>query len=211
MDYFRRPHQSSYPPRPSPLGNSQESHEDRPRSYAAAQDPRPERRDAEPRLNRRDYSSPTQIYAPAARPPHPLRGQNNGGTQLSPPRNQTAHQHRRHASLESKSQPSSHRRNHSQPQSGQYRLGRQNYSLCYVMLSCARVLCPGFTRLGSELSRGSKGSEFPRPRYSAHRTNSLDGAAVDEHCDRTGLWGPRELDQNSPGLGRVTLAGPSLP
>ncbi|KAJ5215682.1 uncharacterized protein N7498_002089 [Penicillium cinerascens] len=123
MDYFRRLHLSSYPPRPSPLGSSQESREDRPRSYGVpAHDPR---RDDKPRpTGRYDYSSPTptssQNYSPAARSSHPQRGQ-NGGIQLSPPRNQSAHQHRRHASVESKSQPQTHRRNHSQPQSGHHR------------------------------------------------------------------------------------------
>lgn len=143
MDYFRRLHQSSLPPRPSPLGSSQESREDRPRSYGVpAHDPR---RDDKPRpTGRYDYSSPTptssHTYSPAARSSNPQRGQ-NGGIQLSSPRNQSAHQHRRHASLESKSHPQTHRRNHSQPQSGHHRPGRQYFLYFLLCLSVVRVFC----------------------------------------------------------------------
>ncbi|KAJ5645930.1 hypothetical protein N7490_002302 [Penicillium lividum] len=121
MDLYRRLHPSSYPPRPSPLGTSQESREEPSRIYtsSATHDPRRPEND-KPRSANRYYASPTpaQVYSGASRASHPLR--ESTSAQVSPVRNHQAQQHRRHASMEAKHHPHAHRRNLSQPQAGQF-------------------------------------------------------------------------------------------
>ncbi|KAJ5223857.1 hypothetical protein N7468_008399 [Penicillium chermesinum] len=123
MDFFRRL-QNSYPPRPSPLG-SQESKEERPRSYPAN-----DRREDNPRPSTRyEYQSPSSsahVLTGASRSSHPLRESLSAHT--SPTRNANPHPHRRHASLENRDHPHIHRRNTSQPQSRNGREGQQEPS-----------------------------------------------------------------------------------
>jgi hypothetical protein len=153
MDFFRRLHQS-YPPRPSPLSNSQESRDDgdRPRTHASsstsaatvaaaaaaaatsttastvgANESRNRPEDKIRLGSRYEYPPPSSSHS------HPYGTGSRGshrvrrettGTHISPPRNQTQQSHRRHASLESRQQGHVHRRNHSQPQTGHTREGR---------------------------------------------------------------------------------------
>lgn len=150
MDFFRRLHQSSYPPRPSPLGNSQESRDDRPRSYGTPSSPQGPHRDIDQSQpsGRYEYQSPTpasHLYSPgASRASQPRKDDG-----ISPPRNQHTPLHRRHASLETRQHSHAHRRNNSQPQSGQYRPGKRMKaffgllrSSCDVSMSasCAHVV-----------------------------------------------------------------------
>lgn len=150
MDFFRRLHQSSYPPRPSPLGSAQESREDRPRNYpaTAANEPRGRPEDKPRPTNRYDYQSPTSsahIYPGASRSAHPIRGESSSA-HASPTRNTQTHQHRRHASLENRQHPHVHRRNASQPHSRHVREGRHD-SVFFILILCVifwefMIVCP---------------------------------------------------------------------
>lgn len=165
MDLFRRLHQSAYLARPSPLGNSQESRDDRPRAHpsTSASSSQDSRREIDPSgpPGRYEYSSSSSSShlqsQGASRTSQPRKDSG-----ISPPRNQHA-PHRRHASLESKQQSQAHRRNTSQPQNGQYRIGRLEYTpfKCNPFLvTCRFSLCapclfsfPGF-RVGFGLAPG---------------------------------------------------------
>ncbi|KAJ5363466.1 uncharacterized protein N7496_009179 [Penicillium cataractarum] len=127
MDLFRRLHQNSYPPRPSPLSGSQEPRDDRarqPGSLSSAHDPRRRTDGDKARLaSRYEYTPTSDLYSPGvSRGSQGVRGE-NAGAAISPPRNQHAHQHRRNASLETRQHAHAHRRNHSQPQGAHYREG----------------------------------------------------------------------------------------
>lgn len=142
MDLFRRLHQNSYPPRPSPLGNSQEPRDDRARQSSGlspAHDPRRRTDSDKPRpASRYEYpATSSDLYSPgASRASQGVRGE-NAGAAISPPRNQHAHQHRRNASLETRQHAHAHRRNHSQPQGAPYREG-----LCFSFPShCGVISC----------------------------------------------------------------------
>ncbi|KAJ5666662.1 hypothetical protein N7462_011071 [Penicillium macrosclerotiorum] len=126
MDYYRRVHQNSYPPRPSPLSNSQQPSDDRSHSYSAstrALDPRRVPDNEKTRSTGR-YEYPqtpsSHLYSPGTSRPgsHALRAE-NAAAQISPPRNHHAHRRHasleRHASLDSRHHPYAHRRNNSQP------------------------------------------------------------------------------------------------
>lgn len=128
MDLFRRLHQNSYPPRPSPLSSSQEPRDDRarqPSGLSPAHDIR-RRADGDKARPASRYEYPptsSHLYSPGvSRESQGVRGE-NAGAAISPPRNQHAHQHRRNASLETRQHAHAHRRNHSQPQGAHYREG----------------------------------------------------------------------------------------
>lgn len=171
MDFFRRLHQS-YPPRPSPLSNSQESRDDRPRSHghghassasaaaaaaatvAAANESRSRAESKNRPVSRYEYPSPSSsqshLYSNLnnSRGSHRLR-RDTAGAQLFPQRNH-AHQHRRHASLETRQQAHAHRRNHSQPQTqsqtGDMREGRHHLGFPSVFESSFRPLLSPYSR-----------------------------------------------------------------
>ncbi|KAJ5569441.1 uncharacterized protein N7459_008871 [Penicillium hispanicum] len=128
MDYFRRPHHSSYPPRPSPLGSSHESRDDQPRALRTSADDESRNRPEydKPRLDRYDYTaSSAHLYSPGASHVSHLLRHESAGAQPSPSRSYPSHQHRRHASLETRHHPHAHRRNNSQPQAGHHREARR--------------------------------------------------------------------------------------
>lgn len=146
MDFYRRLHQSSYPPRPSPLGTS-ESRDERSRTFTSAAtaataasatpDPRrPEIQDKGRPTSR--YEQPiatSNLSFPTSRVSgsHPLR--ESTSAHVSPVKSHPGQhqQHRRHASLEGRHHYT-HRRNHSQPQVGQNREGRRQINFLYSFL-----------------------------------------------------------------------------
>jgi hypothetical protein len=121
MDYRRLQH--SYPPRPSPLGASQEPRDPQqfPTSFIESRQetdkPRPY-----PSPSSNTTPSPSQLYQPSA-----LRTSNTSRDTSSAyfPRNGPTQVHRRHGSLEARNPEQAHRRNNSQPQTVRYREGRQ--------------------------------------------------------------------------------------
>ena len=150
MDFYRRLHQSSYPPRPSPLGTS-ESRDERSRTFTSAAtavtatSATPDHR----RTDTQEKSRPTSRYEqpiatanlsfPTSRVSgsHPLR--ESTSAHVSPVKTHPGQhqQHRRHASLEGRHHYT-HRRNHSQPQAGQNREGRRqiNFLICFFFFFC---------------------------------------------------------------------------
>jgi hypothetical protein len=149
MDYRRLQH--SYPPRPSPLGASQEPRIDQPRQFAApfsshesrgkleSDKPRPY-----PSSASNTTSSPSQLYQStiSRASQAPLRG--DAPSAYFPPRNGPTQVHRRHGSLETRNHEQTHRRNNSQPQTIRYREGRQSLLNFACLLSLA---WPGSPRL----------------------------------------------------------------
>ena len=143
MDFYRRLHQSSYPPRPSPLGTS-ESRDERSRTFTSAAtavtatSATPDHR----RTDTQEKSRPTSRYEqpiatanlsfPTSRVSgsHPLR--ESTSAHVSPVKTHPGQhqQHRRHASLEGRHHYT-HRRNHSQPQAGQNREGADKHILYF--------------------------------------------------------------------------------
>jgi hypothetical protein len=133
MDYRRLQH--SYPPRPSPLGASQEPRDPQqfPTSFTESRQetdkPRPY-----PSPSSNTTPSPSQLYQSGA-----LRTSNTSRDTSSAyiPRNGPTQVHRRHGSLETRNHEQTHRRNNSQPQTVRYREGKQSLQ-CLCLLS----LCP---------------------------------------------------------------------
>ena len=133
MDYRRLQH--SYPPRPSPLGVSQEPRDSQqfPASFTESRQeidkPRPY-----PSPSSNTTPSSSQLYQSNA-----LRTSNTTRDTSSAyfPRNAPTQVHRRHGSLETRNHEQTHRRNNSQPQTVRYREGRQFFQ-CLCLLS----LCP---------------------------------------------------------------------
>ncbi|KAJ5973089.1 uncharacterized protein N7479_003007 [Penicillium vulpinum] len=126
MDYRRLQH--SYPPRPSPLGASQEPRD--PRQFAApfteshqleTDKPRPY-----PSPASNTTPSPSQLYqSTASRTSNTSRGDTSSAYF---PRNGPTQAHRRHGSLETRNHEQTHRRNNSQPQVVRYREGPNEQS-----------------------------------------------------------------------------------
>ncbi|KAJ5598783.1 hypothetical protein N7537_008867 [Penicillium hordei] len=112
MEYRRLQH--SYPPRPSPLGASQEPRDPQfatpfTESRQEADKPRPY-----PSPSSNTTPSPSQLYQSTA-----SRTLNTSGGDTSSayfPRNDPTQTHRRHGSLETRNHEQTHRRNNSQPQ-----------------------------------------------------------------------------------------------
>ncbi|CAG8897065.1 unnamed protein product [Penicillium egyptiacum] len=117
MDYRRLQH--SYPPRPSPLGASQEARD--PQQFPApftesrqeTEKPRPY-----PSPSSNTTPSPSQLYHSTA-----LRTSRGDTSSAYFPRNGPTQSHRRHGSLETRNNEQTHRRNNSQPQALRYREG----------------------------------------------------------------------------------------
>lgn len=144
MDYRRLQH--SYPPRPSPLGVSQEPRTDQPRQFAAPFSPHEPRGQPEsdkprpcPSPSSNTTPSPSQLFqTTTSRTSHAsLRG--DAPSAYFPSRNGPAQAHRRHGSLETRNHEQTHRRNNSQPQAVRYREGTQTlveYCFCFLIFLC---------------------------------------------------------------------------
>ncbi|KAL2698222.1 hypothetical protein AAEP93_010932 [Penicillium crustosum] len=118
MDYRRLQH--SYPPRPSPLGASQEPRDPQFAPFTESRQetdkPRPY-----PSPSSNTTPSPSQLYqSTASRTSNPSRGDTSSAYF---PRNGPTQAHRRHGSLETRNHEQTHRRNNSQPQAVRYREG----------------------------------------------------------------------------------------
>ncbi|KAJ5505131.1 hypothetical protein N7463_008005 [Penicillium fimorum] len=151
MDYRRLQH--SYPPRPSPLGASQEPRD--PRQFAV---PFTESRQSEtdkPHL----YPSPSSNTTPSSSQLYQSTASRNTsrGDPSSAyfPRNGPTQAHRRRGSLETRNHEQTHRRNNSQPQAVRYREG---------LLGASVMNTPSQHETTRRTSQGSSGSPgFPGP------------------------------------------------
>ncbi|KAJ5437653.1 hypothetical protein N7445_006197 [Penicillium cf. griseofulvum] len=152
MDYRRLQH--SYPPRPSPLGTSQEPRDPRHFTVPFTESHQPET--DKPRSYHSPSSnatpSPSQLYQSTA-----SRTNTRGDTSSAYfPRNGPTQAHRRHGSLETRNHEQMHRRNNSQPQAVRYREGLLGSSVMNHTPSQQET-----TRRTSQGSSGSPG--FPGP------------------------------------------------
>lgn len=138
MDYRRLQH--SYPPRPSPLGASQEPRDPQFAPFTESRQetdkPRPY-----PSPSSNTTPSPSQLYqSTASRTSNTSRGDTSSAYF---PRNGPTQAHRRHGSLETRNHEQIHRRNNSQPQAVRYREGRQSPWVVFVYFRLPRWFrCP---------------------------------------------------------------------
>ncbi|KAJ5375803.1 hypothetical protein N7517_007809 [Penicillium concentricum] len=123
MDYRRLQH--SYPPRPSPLGASQEPRD--PRQFAVPfteSQPETDKPRPYPSPSSNNTPSPSQLYQSTT-----SRNTSRGDPSSAYfPRNGPTQAHRRHGSLETRNHEQTHRRNNSQPQVVRYREGPNEQS-----------------------------------------------------------------------------------
>ncbi|CAI7675480.1 unnamed protein product [Penicillium discolor] len=151
MDYRRLQH--SYPPRPSPLGASQEPRDPQFAPFTESRQetdkPRPY-----PSPSSNTTPSPSQLYqSTASRTSNTSRGDTASAYF---PRNGPTQAHRRHGSLETRNHEQTHRRNHSQPQAVRYREGLLGASVMNHT--------PSQHETARRTSQGSSGSPgFPGP------------------------------------------------
>ncbi|KAF9242241.1 hypothetical protein DTO013E5_8418 [Penicillium roqueforti] len=166
MDYRRLQH--SYPPRPSPLGASQEPRD--PHFTAPSTESRQEIDKSRPYPSPASNatSSPSQLYQSATS--HTSNTPRGDTSSAYFPRNGPTQAHRRHGSLETRNHEQMHRRNNSQPQAARYREGRQSVWFCFYFPSaripqiedskdrtCAVV---GPSSAAPFLSMGDRGNSF---------------------------------------------------
>ncbi|OQD92229.1 hypothetical protein PENSOL_c043G07870 [Penicillium solitum] len=151
MDYRRLQH--SYPPRPSPLGASQEPRDPQFAPFTESRQetdkPRPY-----PSPSSNTTPSPSQLYqSTASRTSNTSRGDTPSAYF---PRNGPTQAHRRHGSLETRNHEQTHRRNNSQPQVVRYREGLLGASVMNHT--------PSQHETARRTSQGSSGSPgFPGP------------------------------------------------
>ncbi|CAI7662677.1 unnamed protein product [Penicillium palitans] len=151
MDYRRLQH--SYPPRPSPLGASQEPRDPQFAPFTESRQetdkPRPY-----PSPSSNTTPSPSQLYqSTASRTSNTSRGDTSSAYF---PRNGPTQAHRRHGSLETRNHEQIHRRNNSQPQAVRYREGLLGASVMNHT--------PSQHETARRTSQGSSGSPgFPGP------------------------------------------------
>ncbi|CDM37203.1 Histone deacetylation protein Rxt3 [Penicillium roqueforti FM164] len=152
MDYRRLQH--SYPPRPSPLGASQEPRD--PHFTAPSTESRQEIDKSRPYPSPASNatSSPSQLYQSATS--HTSNTPRGDTSSAYFPRNGPTQAHRRHGSLETRNHEQMHRRNNSQPQAPRYREGLLGAS---IMNNTPSQHEPA--RLNSQGNSGNPG--FPGP------------------------------------------------
>ncbi|KAJ5554768.1 hypothetical protein N7535_007214 [Penicillium sp. DV-2018c] len=128
MDHRRL--QYSYPPRPSPLGTSQETHTDQLHQFAgpfSSHEPlgRIESDKSRPYHSPASdsTSSPSQLYQSTVPRTSQTSLRGDAPSTYFPPRHGLTQVHRRHGSLETRNNEQTHRRNNSQPQTVRYREG----------------------------------------------------------------------------------------